>query len=332
MRDRKRKEEQWMESVDGYIKKFTRHPFAGTPTGRVLDDAAATRGKMLRPRLLMLAGQFGPDPEGREERLCKLAAMVELIHTASLIHDDVIDDAACRRGTPSLQYRYGKDAAVYAGDYLMSRICRVIAEEEMNQSGVILAEVVEEMCAGEIGQSLCRYKENVTVSEYIRNIHGKTAALFMAACRIGATESGCGEKTVRALVRFGECLGLLFQLRDDLLDFSSDMQTMGKAVQKDFQDGIYTMPVLCALKAPGGRKALGPVMRENAGRELSETEIRQMVRTVIELGGVEKTRDEIGKYRREAEEILVSLGAGEDPRRQAAAGALGRLLEKLVAV
>lgn len=332
LNDMRKKEKQWMASVQDYIRSFTKHPFAGTPTGAVLDDAVKMGGKMLRPKLLLLAGQFGPEPEASRERLCKLAAMVELIHTASLIHDDVIDDAPSRRGELSLQRKYGKDAAVYAGDYLMSRMCQVIAREEMNKSGVILAETVEAMCAGEINQSLCRYKTDVTVSDYLKSIHGKTTALFMACCRIGATESGCDEETADRLERFGESLGILFQLRDDLLDFTSDTRTMGKEVLKDFQDGIYTMPVLFSILWPEGRNLLLPIMEENAKRRLTQEEIGQVVRLVNNLGGVEATRQQIYAQQQRAERILSDLCQGRYVIRTAEANALRAMLEKLVAV
>lgn len=330
--DMRKKEKQWMASVQGYIREFTKHSFTGTPTGAVLDDAVATVGKMLRSRLVLLAGQFGSDPEAARERLCKLAAIIELIHTASLIHDDIIDNAPSRRGAPSLQCKYGKNAAVYAGDYLVSRICQVIAREEMNHSGVILAQTVENMCAGEINQSLCRYKTDVTVSDYLKSIHGKTAALFIAACHIGALEGGCDQGTIDRLKKFGEYLGILFQFRDDLLDFTSDARTMGKEVLKDFQDGIYTMPVLLSMEQPEGYAALLPVMEENAKRQLTQEEIRQMVRMVTDLGGLEATRREIQNYRQKAEDILSSLCEGRYVIHAAEVSALRAMLEKLAAV
>lgn len=296
-----------MQTVEGYIDSFAAHTLGGTEVGAVLDDAVGTRGKMLRPRLLLLAGECGPDFDAAQDRLCRLAAMIELTHMASLIHDDIVDEAPCRRGKPSVQGKYGKDAAVYAGDFLMSRVSYHIAQEELNRSGAVLAKTVEEMCAGEIGQAACRYREDVTLQEYLRNIHGKTAALFMAACRIGAMESGCDAATVRTLELFGEQLGLLFQLRDDLLDFTSDVLAIGKAVHRDFQEGIYTMPVLCALEQPGGREALAPIMRANARGKLTLEQLHQMERQVEELGGVEATRQEIRSREKCAEQLLLSV-------------------------
>ncbi len=295
-----------LEAVDHYINLFTAHAFPGTPVAQVLEDARSPRGKMVRPRLVLLSATFGPRYLEHQDRLCKLAAMVELTHMASLIHDDIVDDAAYRRGKPSLQEKYGKEAAVYAGDFLMSRISYYIASEEMTRSGEILSKAVEEMCVGEIGQAQCRYQENVTLESYFQNIHGKTAALFMAACRIGALESRCDTETAGRLEEFGECLGMLFQLRDDLLDFTSNLLTIGKGTHKDFQEGIYTMPVLWALGQPMGREKLLPMMKENRVEPLTGEQLYLMERVVVELGGVEATKQEIRALCNRAKSILSS--------------------------
>ena len=237
--------------VKEYIKLYTQHPFEGTATGAVLDDAASSQGKMIRPRLVLMAGSFGTDRDDVRERLYKLAAVVEMTHLASLIHDDIVDDAPVRRGKPSVQSKYGKNAAVYAGDFLMSRITFYLMREGLNRAGMVIAQAVEEMCAGEIGQAMCRYKEDVTIDQYLQNIHGKTVALFRACCRIGAMESGCDERVSRMLESFGECLGYMFQMRDDLLDFVPDSSMIGKKAHQDFREGIYTLPVLLAREQPG---------------------------------------------------------------------------------
>ena len=296
-----------MKAVEEYLSFFSAHPFCGVEVGAVLDDATVTRGKMIRPRLLLLASEFGPARKTAQDRLCKLAAIAELTHIASLIHDDIVDDAPYRRGKPSIQSKYGKDAAVYAGDFIMSRICYYMMKENMNRSGTVLAKTIEEMCIGEVGQARCRYKDDVAIEEYLSNIHGKTVALFMACCRMGAMESGCDEEMVRNLELFGECLGYMFQLRDDLLDFTSDVLTIGKAAHKDFQEGIYTMPVLYALKQPGGREALRPFMMDNAAGQLTADGIFQMEKIVTELGGVDATWKEIQRRQTQAEALAEAL-------------------------
>ena len=300
-----------MKVVESYIDTFTEHPFCGTEVGSVLDDAVSTRGKMIRPWLLLAAAEFGPAWEEACDCLCKLAAFVELTHMSSLIHDDIVDDAPYRRGKASIQMKYGKDAAVYAGDFLMSRISYYMMKDNMNQAGIVLFKTIEAMCEGEIGQARCRYRDNVTVAEYLHNIHGKTVALFMACCRIGAMQSGCDEKMICDMESFGECLGIMFQLRDDLLDFTSDVSKLGKAAHKDFQEGIYTMPVLHAMRQPGGREALLPYMRDNLEGRLTLEQILQMEKLVSQLGGVEATWQEIGRRQKQAERIIASFPKSE---------------------
>lgn len=282
------------------------HPYAGTKVGEILDDTLDTSGKMVRASLTLLAAAFGPDFDNKIDRISMLAAMVELTHLASLVHDDIVDEADFRRGKPSIQSKYSKDAAVYAGDFLITRVNYYEAKEHLNEGAAILAQTVEKMCAGEIGQALCRYKETTTVAQYLNNIRGKTVELFKAACRIGAVEAGCSEQCVARLEAFGENLGIMFQLRDDLLDFTSTKAEMGKATHMDFREGIYTMPVLYALEKDRSGELLA-IMRKNARESLSDTEIKDTEKLVIDLGGVDATIMEIRNCQNKIEGLLRDL-------------------------
>ena len=250
---------------------------------------------MIRPRLMLLSSALGPDREERFERICMLAAMVELTHTASLIHDDIVDEAEIRRGQISIQKKYGKDAAVYAGDFLISRVNYHLAKEKLFAAGAILSETVEKMCLGEIGQAACRYREDVTPEKYLDNIRGKTAALFRTACYLGASEAGCPEAEAMALGQLGEYIGIMFQFRDDLMDFMSTEALQGKDTQKDFREGIYTLPVLLSAESEEGRKALLPFMKKSREGTLSEEDIAQMTGVVLNFG-TEKAKQEIHRY------------------------------------
>ena len=179
----------WMDSVESDIARISAHPYAGTPVGDVLDWAACSKGKRIRPILLILCSLYGPNCLAHKNRLTLLAAMMEVTHLASLIHDDIVDEAPFRRDRESVQRRFGKDAAVYAGDYLIARVQYYQAQENLHEAGMLLADAIQQMCAGEIGQARCRYREDVTMQEYLCNIRGKTTALFRASCRIGALES-----------------------------------------------------------------------------------------------------------------------------------------------
>ena len=302
-------QEEWIDHVRFYMDVISDHSFADTEVGEVLKDATATPGKMIRPKLLLLCGAFGPFWKLKRDKLCMLAAMVELTHLASLIHDDIVDEAPIRRGMPSVQGRYGKDAAVYAGDFLMARINYFEAKEHLNVAAEILSRTVEQMCIGEIGQARCRYREDVTTEQYLHNIQGKTTALFRAACQIGASESGCSANVARKLELLGEKLGVMFQLRDDLLDFTADHTSLGKETHKDFRNGIYTMPVLMAMRDEKGKEKLLPIIRENAVRQLTDDEITDMEQAVIECGGTKATADEIAAHRDEIRTLLDEFGS-----------------------
>ena len=296
-----------MARVTHYIRQIAENPVSATPTGRVLDDALDLSGKMLRPKLLFLCGSFGTQFAQHFEQLCIAGAVVELTHLASLIHDDIVDEAPYRRGKPSLQSKYGKDAAVYAGDFLLARGQYRLAAEQLNDAMVRLAQAIEQMCLGEIGQSAGRYSTAVPAEHYYRNIRGKTAALFRCACGTGAALGGCTEEDVRLLEQFGETLGVIFQLRDDLLDFTSTKAKEGKQTHKDFLEGIYTLPVLFTLQHPDGASEMLALMQKNLLEPLSPAELHRMEQLVTDCGGIDHTWDEIHRHAADGYALLDRL-------------------------
>ncbi len=296
-----------MERVKYYIDRFTSNTLEGTRTGAVLSDVIGSTGKMIRPRLLLLCSAFGPDKDAQFETLCMYAAMIEMTHMASLIHDDIVDEASYRRGKLSIQKKYGKDAAVYAGDFLISRVNYWLAMEHKNDVAACLSKTVEEMCMGEISQAMYRYDAQMTVDQYLKNIKGKTASLFQAACIIGAKGSGCDHDTVRNLGKLGEYIGIIFQLRDDLLDFTSDSSAMGKETHKDFYDGIYTMPVLLARQSPEDGNLLKVLMEKNADRNFGSEDIALLEQAVKQGRGIEGTIARINEYTSTCRKLLDSM-------------------------
>lgn len=266
---------QEMRQVEEYLSEYMRDPGCGGAVGEILRDAGASKGKRLRPRLLLMAGRYGRDFEKSRDRLCRLGALVELVHMASLIHDDIVDDAPLRRGMPTTQAKYGKDMAVYAGDLLLSRIVQSLFRDGFVRAGAMFGEAVEAMCCGEIGQMECRYREDVTVAQYMRNIYGKTAALCRLACVAGAAECGCSGAVLAQLGELGINFGYMFQIRDDLLDFVSDAAQEGKCTQADFREGILTLPVLYAMEESQARPQILALLREaEAGRFDSDGALR----------------------------------------------------------
>jgi heptaprenyl diphosphate synthase len=217
------------------------------PLVDAVDRLIDANGKMLRPAMLLIAGDFGH----RKKDLIPLAAAVELLHIATLIHDDVIDDADTRRGVPTLHTVHGAKEAVLAGDWLFSRCFRLASESSSPQNARLLAFLVSTICSSEILQDRERFKWPESIRGYLRKITGKTAMLFNLALRAGAHETGASNRTASILSRIGYDTGLAFQIIDDLLDFESNAGTMRKPVGKDVCEGLCTLPLILALRENG---------------------------------------------------------------------------------
>ena len=219
-------------------------------TAEILDAVTSADGKGYRPSLLLLAGRMGPDYKKVRQKLCRLGALVEYVHMASLVHDDIVDDSPTRRGVATVQARFGKDMAVFTGDLMLGQVMRVLLEENDRKSGLLIANTVRDMCAGEISQADCLFRCDTSVEQYYNNVFGKTVSIFVTSCKIGAMESGLDRGTIDLLGIIGLHLGFLFQIRDDLMDFLPDNGKEGKPVGQDFREGILTLPVLYALEDP----------------------------------------------------------------------------------
>lgn len=315
-----------MERVLSNMREIAAHPFQDTPTGEVIDECLATTGKMLRARLLHICSGFGNKKPSDDSGLYRLSAMVELLHLASLIHDDIIDEAIYRRGRRSIQSRFGKDAAVYAGDYLMARVNYYVAVEWRNKASAVLSSSVADMCRGEILQARLKYRVDSSCDDYLQVILGKTASLFSAACRIGAEEGGCPDKITDDLSSFGRYLGIMFQLRDDLMDFTGEAVLDGKDWGKDLKSGIYTYPVLAALDSDSVYgDELKTLLCKNEETGLLDDELQRCVWLIEKTGGVDAAREELLKYKKKAVDILNDLPDCRENR------LLLRVLKKLTA-
>lgn len=220
----------------------------------ILDYLTATQGKMLRPRLVFLTASLAPhDPEVVRDA----AVAVELIHMASLAHDDIIDQALTRRGRESLNQRWGNQASVLAGDYLFATAFNLINQHEMRSIMDNVTTTIRIMCAGEIKQMSLSRNLDITVEEYLEKCFGKTACLFASSCKVGALAAGLSEEIGYDLEQYGLCLGYAYQIIDDLLDFQADTARLGKPVGNDLEEGNITLPVIYGLQD----KLAGPCLR-----------------------------------------------------------------------
>ena len=299
---------EWTEEVKHYIYLIANFSIKESQVGAVLDDVLNISGKMIRAKILLLSAFSGTNWKNNKERICKLAAMVELTHLASLIHDDIVDDSPYRRGKQSIQGKYGKDAAVFAGDFLIARVFYYGVVENLNEAVSILAKTIENMCIGEIEQELYHYQEDISEEKYFEIIERKTAALFQAACSIGARESVCSKELTQKLELFVRNLGLMFQIKDDILDFTSNSKDLGKETHKDFQNGIYTFPVIMALKNFKSKEVLEPIMKKNRVEKLSLEEIIQLEKYITSFGGIEASYKKIEALSKANRQLIKELG------------------------
>ena len=238
----------------------------------VVSDAlreVATRGKRLRP-LLVLATASAADGEQNptvRDRAVRGGVVVELLHLASLVHDDVMDEATTRHGATSVNVRTGNIRAVLAGDYLLGQgLC---AGCDLGQSeGALAAQTFVRLCEGQARESATLFDPERTESAYFGAITGKTGALFQAACQLGAMAAGLSPKSTAALADYGLRLGITFQLVDDLLDITAPAHALGKPAGHDIVEGVYTLPVLRAMEEhPRLRHVLRRPDREDAAQE-----------------------------------------------------------------
>lgn len=288
-----------LAEVSARAKAISHDALLRQPLSRVLEDVFSASGKQLRPALLLLFGRIGSAYPDCAEQLITAGAIVELTHMASLIHDDIVDDSPSRRGRPTLHSLYGKDMAVYAGDYLLSHVLSELMRADMLASGRVLSRSIADMCSGELGQYASQFDVHTDENRYFMNISGKTAALFSASCEMGAVISGCSKQTTNFAARFGHSLGVIFQLRDDLIDCVPGCREDGKKHGQDFINGIYTLPVIYSFKDAEH----GPQLQSLAGSSAQldpELLSKELYKHISAAGGIDYTRWSMKQYRARA--------------------------------
>lgn len=257
-------------------------------------------GKMIRSGLMLLAAKAAGGRIGR--RHIDYAAIIELIHTATLYHDDVIDQASVRRGGASANALWGNAAAVLMGDYLLSRAFSAGAQLNDSAANKLLTETAGRICQGELMQNLQSGNWNLSESEYFSIIDGKTAALFACAAHLGVFLSGGSESAIRRCRRFGFELGRIFQITDDLLDLLGTEKDLGKTAGTDLVLNKATLPVIYWLEGLSERK------RRHALRRLSTERDRQWVIAELrQAGSIEDSRRVLENAGRRAVRQLSAL-------------------------
>lgn len=259
-------------------------------------------GKRLRPAVLILAARaLGYQGTWHHS----LAAVVEFIHTATLLHDDVVDDSALRRGRKTSNARFGNPASVLVGDFLYSRAFQMMVECQDLRVLSVLADATNVIAEGEVLQLLNVHNADVSVNAYLEVVRRKTSKLFEAAGQLGAILAGAGVAEERALARYGMHVGTAFQLVDDVLDYSGDEREMGKSVGDDLSEGKPTLPLIYVLEHGSPEQAR--IVRgaiEQGGRN----ELAAVLDAVRVCGALEYTQEQARREAQTAKEALHSLG------------------------
>ena len=305
------------ELVEAFFRErfSTDNPLITEAVRRML----AAGGKRLRPRLTLLsAAACG----GEAEDHLHLAAYMEMIHVATLIHDDVVDNAETRRGVNATAVDFGNRVSVLAGDYLFAWIFKNVTANYPHPVPNILSSTLADICDGEVLQLQALGNLDLPLEGYIEIARKKTASLFAASAQCGAIMGGGGSQAVDALRAYGDAYGIAFQMNDDLLDMTADARSLGKPVGNDLRERKMTIPLVLALKA-GNRDFFETVQRFYDGG--AGGHVAEIVAAIGDAGGFDATRVQIARFADAAKAALEPLPAG------AAKEELCRLADALVA-
>ncbi|MBF0777477.1 polyprenyl synthetase family protein [Streptococcus cuniculi] len=263
-------------------------------------------GKYLRPAFFFLFEAFGDAVRLDKEQLVTAAASLEVLHLATLIHDDVIDDSPLRRGQVTVQSRFGKDVAVYTGDLLFTIFFELLLESMSGSPYMnVNAKTMKKILMGELDQMSAYYRQDQTVRAYLRAVAGKTAALFKLASREGAYFGGSDPETIRLAGHIGFYIGMAFQMIDDLLDYTEDSETLNKPVLEDIGQGIYNLPLICALQK--NPVAFRPYLDKK--QAMTATDVQAVVALMKNEGGLEEARQLATRFTQKAVAAIQQLPA-----------------------
>lgn len=270
-----------------------------------LTHMSNAQGKMIRAASLLICnedrnGNINPDA-------VKAAVAIEIIHLASLVHDDVIDNADLRRGQETIQKKYGKRTAVICGDYLLSIALQMVSnisdgKEYLSSS---FPDYIRKLCLGELLQHLNNWNLDLSIFDYFKIISGKTAALFEASFFAGALLAQSTDREIKRYRKIGNYIGIIFQLQDDCLDFDQTVESAKKPVQSDYDQGVITLPLIHALaKLPDfkGKAQKNKISRDDINLAVAQAQ------------GLEYTRQIIDRYVKKAEREISRLDVSEEKR------------------
>lgn len=262
-------------------------------------------GKRLRPIFVFLGGYFG---NYDEEKLIPLAAAMEITHMATLVHDDVVDNALLRRNHPTVKACWGNEISVFTGDFLLAKAMKLISSFQDDYINKRLSEIALEMCKGELSQMAGAYGLNTDIDTYLLRIRQKTALLLSASCELGAYVAHAEPAVVARLCSFGSNLGMAFQVTDDILDYLPDGGKFGKALGGDIRQGIPTLPLLYTLRHSDKSDDIRRIFPQ---REKSRAELQFILDEVSACGGIDYAKSVSEKFTESAKDDLKALPHGD---------------------
>jgi len=264
-----------------------------------LKEMADNGGKYLRPSLVLLAAHAVGKTN---KQIIQIATAIETLHMATLIHDDVIDDSDKRRGKPSIQFAFGKDVAVYAGDLLFTNFFDLMLDVNEPEYLRLNAQTMRQILNGELGQMNQRFNLEQTFDDYLADIKGKTATLFRLAA--GAHFAGGNLEQTQILANFAEDLGIAFQIIDDILDYRGSSQ-LNKPMLEDLPTGVYSLPLLLTLKQPDLKAQLLPLLNKRTAMTVKD--IKQIQAIVIDSGAITESKQLAQNYAQKGIAELAKL-------------------------
>jgi heptaprenyl diphosphate synthase len=262
-------------------------------------------GKRFRPLFTVLSAQLGPNPDAWQ--VTTAGAVIEMVHLATLYHDDVMDEAQVRRGAPSANARWSNNIAILAGDYLFATASRLVARLGPH-AVLVIAETFAQLVTGQMRETRGAAEGIDEIEHYLKVVHEKTGCLIAASGQFGATFSGATDEQIQRLSRLGGIVGTAFQISDDIIDIASESDESGKVPGTDLREGVHTLPVLYALREDGAdadrlRKLLkGPMDDDHVGEALA------LLRS---SPGMARAKDTVARYAAQARQELAGLPAGE---------------------
>ncbi|WP_368996405.1 heptaprenyl diphosphate synthase component II [Caldifermentibacillus hisashii] len=256
-------------------------------------------GKRIRPVFVLLSAKFG---NYNFQIVKDVAVSLELIHMASLIHDDVIDDAYTRRGRPTVKAKWDNKISMYTGDYILARALEIITSLNNVEAHKILSKTMVELSIGEIEQIRDKYNFEQTITNYFRRIKRKTALLISASCQLGGIAADVPRDVHIKLAKFGYYAGMAFQITDDILDFTSTEAKLGKPAGEDLLQGNITLPVLLAIKNPDVKSQI-----EKVNEYIDSDELSAIIELIKNTGAINKAMQISNLYLQKANQVLNDL-------------------------